>query len=175
MSKLIQKEYLNSVEVLKTDHYVANPIMVSDTGINADTNGKKIVKAGSILDKDGSIVNDATAVGVLLADVDVTYGPKEGALVVHGYIDGTKLPVDEIDKDVLLALPMIKFYDITVIGSTNDGDRISALETTVNTAGTGLVAKVTALDTAVGELDTTVNAETTGLVDRVEALETAGS
>lgn len=50
----------------------------------------------------------ATAEGVLFNDVDVTYGERPGAMILHGFIDVTKIPhapsADDID-----ALPMIAF------------------------------------------------------------------
>lgn len=112
--KMERKSYGNSKEILKfVDHYVAmtNPVL-ADGAIEED--GKKVVKAGSILDVNGAVVNDGTAVGVLLHDVDVTYGNANGTVVIHGYIDGTKLPKAEIAQAVIDALPQIKFFDVTV-------------------------------------------------------------
>ena len=113
--KFTTTSYANNKEILKfgAQDYVAHPCMVSATGITADEDGKKIVKAGSILDKNGAIVNDGTAEGVLLYDVDVTHGDAPGALVVFGFIDGTKLPVSALTADCQSALKLIKFYDIT--------------------------------------------------------------
>lgn len=112
--KFTNISYGNNVEILKfgAQDYVAHPIMVSATGISAGADGKKIVKAGSILSSAGAIVNDGTAEGVLLTDVDVTYGDAPGALVVFGFIDGTKIPVREIDSAALAAMKLIKFYDL---------------------------------------------------------------
>lgn len=112
--KFVQTEYGNNLEILKlVDHYVAVPTPVLAAGA-VEENGKKIVKAGSILDVNGAIVNDGTAVGVLLHDVDVTYGNANGTLVIHGFIDGTKLPVAELAEATVKALPMIKFFDVTI-------------------------------------------------------------
>lgn len=113
--KFLKTDYSNNKEILKfgSQDYVAHPCMVSATGITADADGRKIVKAGSILDKNGAIVNDGTAEGVLLYDVDVTYGDAQGALVVFGFIDGTKLPVSNLTSACVSALKLIKFYDIT--------------------------------------------------------------
>lgn len=61
---------------------------VSDTGVTADANGKKIVKAGTILP-----ANDATAQGILYTDVDVTEGPQPGSLIVEAYVLEARLPV----------------------------------------------------------------------------------
>lgn len=67
--------------------------------------GKRIVKAGTIL---GSVtpgetifmnnahakaVNDATAEGVLVNDVDVTHGDVEGAMAFTGSINVNRMPV----------------------------------------------------------------------------------
>lgn len=76
--------------------------VVSDTGV-AVVDGKKIVKAGSILPK-----NDATAKGILYNDVDVTHGPQPGALIVEGYILEERLPVAPA-ADAKTALTKITF------------------------------------------------------------------
>ena len=114
--KFTRTEYANNKEILKfgVQDYVAHPCMVSASGVSADADGRKIVKAGSILNASGSVVNDGTAEGVLLYDVDVTNGDTNGALVVFGFIDGTKIPVNALSQDCVNALKMIKFYDITV-------------------------------------------------------------
>jgi len=52
------------------------------------------------------------AEGVLLNDVDVTHGPKEGAMIIHGFVAIDKLPYGEDNEDAAGAagtlLPMIK-------------------------------------------------------------------
>ncbi len=112
--KFVQTDYTNSKEILKYDHYVAIPNPVLATG-GVEEDGKKVVKAGSILDATGKVVNDGTAVGVLLHDVDVTYGNTNGTVVVHGFIDGTKIPNKNIATAVVNALPQVKFFDVTVV------------------------------------------------------------
>mgnify|MGYP000924662579 CR=1 FL=1 len=53
------------------------------------------------------------AEGVLLNDVDVTHGAKEGAMLIHGFVAVDKLPYGENNAAVAAAaaevLPMIKF------------------------------------------------------------------
>lgn len=51
-------------------------------------NGRKIIKAGSIYP-----TNDASAVGIVFQDVDVTDGNKVEALMVSGHYYSDKLPV----------------------------------------------------------------------------------
>lgn len=91
--KVIQTEYGTSIDILfNLDPYSARPIMVSDTGVTADAKtGKKIVKAGSLLNKDGAIANDGTVRYVLLKDVDVTNGKAPGAGVYRGTLDEKKI------------------------------------------------------------------------------------
>lgn len=90
--KVVQTEYGSDYDILfNLDPYVARPIMVEDDGVTADENGKKIVKAGSLLNKEGVVANDGTVRYVLLKDIDVTYGPKAGAGVYRGTLDKKKI------------------------------------------------------------------------------------
>lgn len=77
--------------------------LVGDTGVAADANGKKIVRAGTILP-----ANDATAKGILYNDVDVTHGPQPGALIVEAYILEARLHMAPSDE-AKTALTEIKF------------------------------------------------------------------
>lgn len=91
---------------------------------------KKIVPAGTILGgKGGALLSDDTkqavvkntqggatgtdgagidAEGVLLDNVDVTYGPKDGALLIHGFVKLDALPTPPC-ADALKALKQITF------------------------------------------------------------------
>lgn len=91
--KVIQTEYGKpGIDILfNLDPYTARPIMVEDDGVVAGDNGKKIVKAGSLLDKDGVVKNDGTVRYVLLKDIDVTNGPAAGAGVYRGTLDLAKI------------------------------------------------------------------------------------
>lgn len=102
---------------------------VANTGISANSDGKKIVKAGTPISGDltarGTAFVKATttpgeqgalgssnAVGILLHDVDVTDGTKNAQVVVFGFIDLTKLDADVqelIDAETKVALRMIQF------------------------------------------------------------------
>ena len=85
-------------EILYNDHYVAIPY--DCTSISADENG--IVKAGTIIPK-----NDATAIGVLLSDVNKAENPN-GTIVIHGFIKKSKLPVAPAES---VAIPLVQFMD----------------------------------------------------------------
>lgn len=109
--------YTNRNEILKfADHAVAIPVMVDDAGIAANAEGKKIVLAGTIIGGTGGantvLANDTVvatvhntqggatttagaavdAEGVLLNDVDVTFGDAPGSMLIHGFVDLAKLP-----------------------------------------------------------------------------------
>ena len=102
MSKIQVTKYTNRKEILKYDHFVSERVILTQS--NATTvNGRKIVKAGTILP-----ANDATAKGVVLYDVDVTNGDEMGAFVIHGFIDKSKIPTQP-ESAAITALPMIKF------------------------------------------------------------------
>jgi hypothetical protein len=103
--KFVQTDYLGTKDILRfPDHYVTVPVMVDDTGVVANADGKKLVLAGTIIgggtikvlaDPDNVLVtaqNDADAEGVLFNDVDVTHGPAAGAMIIHGFPALDKLP-----------------------------------------------------------------------------------
>lgn len=83
-------------------------IVVANTGVTADAEGKKIIKAGTPLY--GSLTARNTAftisggegakpVGVALHDVDVTAGNANSQILVAGFID-----VSKVDSSVVTAL-----------------------------------------------------------------------
>lgn len=85
-----------------TDPQVSVGILVSNSGISAGADGKKIVKAGTpmtgSLEARGTAFTKASttegvsnAVGVLLHDVDVTAGAENGTLLIFGFVDLNKV------------------------------------------------------------------------------------
>ncbi|WP_246096167.1 hypothetical protein [Paenibacillus sinopodophylli] len=119
--KFVQTNMTNKKEILKfPDHYVNLAITVDDTGVTANADGKKIVPAGTIMG--GNLLADKTikavkatttstvsnAKGVLFNDVDVTYGPAAGALIIHGFVDLAKIPTAPTTEEVT-ALKQITF------------------------------------------------------------------
>lgn len=78
--------------------------LVTNTGIDADTEGKKILKAGTPVGSATDVlmnrqtvltkVSDNTAQGVVLHDVDVTAGQANATLVIEGVIDYEKVDAD---------------------------------------------------------------------------------
>ena len=132
MSKFTVSEYASTKEILKfPDHYVALAVMVDDTNVVAGADGRKIVPKGTIVGgvTDPILLNDQERVedkvvpgspisvdgaeGVLLNDIDVTHGAKEGAMLIHGFISIDKLPYGDDNEEVATLvgdlLPAIKF------------------------------------------------------------------
>ncbi|AOY76740.1 hypothetical protein [Clostridium formicaceticum] len=125
MSKFVETNYTSTREILKfPDHYVAIAVTVSDEGIEVNEYGKKVIPAGTIvggkskpvlLNEDEVVVRKNTqgtdaneAEGVLFYDVDVTYGAKEAAMLIHGFIAIDKLP-EAPAVDAVTALKQISF------------------------------------------------------------------
>lgn len=67
---------------------------IDDTGVTANSEGKKIVPAGTVYKETDK------AIGLTFHDVDVTYGPQPVAVMVEGYVIEDRLPavVEESDK-----------------------------------------------------------------------------
>lgn len=90
------------------DHYVAlgfkhNRATTGSEGLATLVDGRYVVKAGTIYP-----ANDATAIGVVLNDYDVTDGDAMMAVVMHGFIKKEALPEA---PDVAVDIPMIKFVE----------------------------------------------------------------
>lgn len=113
-NRIKSQVYVNVNQILfNTDPQVSVGVLVSDTGITAGDDGKKIVKAGTPMA--GSLQARETAftkatedvVGVLLHDVDVTAGAENGTLLIFGFVDMNKVDTETaalITADVEAAL-----------------------------------------------------------------------
>jgi len=124
MSFYAETTYLNTRQILLCDHKVAINVLVSDDGVVANPDGKKIVPAGTIVGgktlpvltnrgeavvkKNTQNVNGSDAEGVLLYDVDVTHGANTGAMLIHGFVLLERLPEDPC-ADAIAALKDITF------------------------------------------------------------------
>lgn len=101
--KMKTVDYASEKQILATpDHYVAIARKLEkDSALAVTVEGRKIVKAGTIYP-----ANDATAIGVVLNDHDVTDGDKMAAVVIHGFIQASKLPAQPAGT---VNLPQITF------------------------------------------------------------------
>lgn len=98
----VKKESVNEVNFLASAKFQNFTYQVDDSGIEADANGRKIVKAGTVYKK------EEKAIGLVFADVDVTNGPQPAAIMVEGYVIESRLPavIEQADKT---AMSGIKF------------------------------------------------------------------
>lgn len=97
--------------------------LVTSTGISANAEGKKIIKAGTPVGGGDVLVNRQTVlvknsenpVGVLLHDVDVTAGQENATLVVEGIVD-----IEKLDADVksLVETAKAKLTKVTFISGS---------------------------------------------------------
>lgn len=89
------------INFLASAKVVAFTEQIDNSGVAADENGRKIVKAGTVWPK-----NDATAKGIVYTDVDVTEGPQPGSVIREAWIIEERLPVaiDELAKPVLTGI-----------------------------------------------------------------------
>lgn len=102
------KSYGNRKTILVDEmNSSALPCLISNAGVTADSDGKKIVKAGTPVY--GSLMTRNTAMtvtgaenakpcGVILHDVDVTKGTANSQVLYFGFIDVTKLDTDVATK-----------------------------------------------------------------------------
>lgn len=110
MAQMVKSVSYNAPEsdvLLNPDNAFEIGVQVTNTGITADTEGRKIIKAGTpvghaskdVLDERDTVLvvsNDSTlganAQGVLRHDVDVTAGQANATLIVRGEVDSSKCP-----------------------------------------------------------------------------------
>lgn len=175
------KTYTPADDILYVaDHKVSIPVMISNTGIEANSDGKKIVPAGTILGgaladvSAGAVAADGAvaAEGILLNDVDVTDGAEVGALLVQGVVDVSKLPVAPTIAQ-MEQLKQITFVGGEAADSVNDVDfmisksgfvavpiKVSATGVEANAAGKKIVSAGKVLGAALANDNGAVAAST---------------
>ena len=101
----VKNEKVQEVNFLASAKYLNFTRQISDEGVTADENGKKIVKAGTVYKNENEV-----AIGLVFADVDVTNGPQPGAVMYEGWVYEKRLPatISAADK---ATMPGIKFKD----------------------------------------------------------------
>lgn len=108
MGTPITREFGQSKTILKFFPYKGAACLVPASGVTADANGNKIVKAGTPFP-----ANNATCLGYLLHDVDVTQGDAPGTYVFDGVLDGAKLTANGITiaAAARAATPNVTIYE----------------------------------------------------------------
>lgn len=116
--------YENDMEILVTEKNLvkfSGTVLASNVK-QADENGRKYVKAGSLIDAAGNVVTEtgepssetlsSTPIGVLFETVDVTNGDMPCSLIVEGYIRKDRVIDGVFDNtldEINAALPKITF------------------------------------------------------------------
>lgn len=109
---------VNQILVAPSSLQFAVGIVVDDTGVTADSRGKKIIKAGTpvagdLMNRTEPFQKAATGVeGVLVHDVDVTVGEANASLLLFGFVNVSRLDDETkalITDGVKEELNMIKF------------------------------------------------------------------
>lgn len=114
-----KSNYENDMEILVTEkNLVTFSGTVVAAGVDANVEGKKIVKAGSFIDATGAVVKPSgteftgNPIGILYKSVDVTNGDAPASIIVEGYLredrvfDGYQ---DEAKTAAKAKVPNIKF------------------------------------------------------------------
>lgn len=126
-NKVITESYGVEKHILiaNNSYCVTLPALVGNSGVDADSDGKKILRAGTPLA--GTITargtaftktNGSSATAVLLHDVDVTNGDENATIVLAGCVDKLKIDATTralITSDVVSALPRIIFVEGSAI------------------------------------------------------------
>jgi len=115
--------YESDMEILVTEKNLvtfSGTVLTSNVEVNKE--GKKIVKAGTLIDSDGKVVKQTgsggsetlttTPTGILYKTVDVTNGDMPCSLVVEGYLRADRVLDGFAAKGITAiktALPNIKF------------------------------------------------------------------
>ena len=108
MGKPITRDFTQGKTILKFFDYKGAACVVSESGVGADANGNKIVKAGTPFP-----ANDGSCKGYLLEDVDVTQGDAPGTYIYEGSIDNAKLKATgvTVSAEAKAATPRVTFFD----------------------------------------------------------------
>lgn len=116
MAQMVKTKTYNEVELdvlLNPDNAFQIGVQVGNTGVSANTEGRKIIKAGTPVGGSTNVlktrnavlqvVSGATAQGVLRHDVDVTDGNANATLIVRGEVDSSKCPTISAETETALA------------------------------------------------------------------------
>ena len=126
MAQMVKTTTYNAPEkdvALNPDNLFEIGVQVANTGVDADSEGRKIMKAGTpvggttsvlatrntVLTVTNSVATGANAQGVLRHDVDVTAGNANATMIVRGEVDESKCPT--IASEAKTALVHIIFVN----------------------------------------------------------------
>lgn len=144
MSKFIETEYTNRAEILKfPDHYVALAVTVDDAGVTAGTDGKKIVKAGTVVGgKTKSVFAN------LDEPVEKKTTASTFASLVTDFLDASEAPVNDANVVFTAKAPGAAGNAVTVTLADPEGAN-QELTVTVDGDGDIKVSLATGADNAI--------------------------
>lgn len=90
----VKKENVNEVNFLASAKFLNFTRQISNEGVTAGADGKKIVPAGTVYKNENGI-----AIGLVFTDVDVTNGPQPGAVMYEGWVIESRLPATITNAD----------------------------------------------------------------------------
>ena len=101
----VKSRNIEEINFLASAKYLCFTREISDTGVTANSEGRKIVQGGTVYKN-----TDGVALGLLLTDIDVTEGPQPGAVMYEGWVIEARLP-KTITAEEKATMPGIKFKD----------------------------------------------------------------
>lgn len=117
----VKSENVQEVNFLASAKYLNFTRQISDEGVTADSNGKKIVKAGTVYRNENDV-----AIGLVFADVDVTNGPQPGAVMYEGWVYEKRLPatISAEDKATMTGIKFKDSYEEQEAADSDDGESL---------------------------------------------------
>lgn len=125
-NSIVKNSYKNDKQILIAPELAFSiGCIVNGEGVQANAEGKKIIKAGTPVGATASVLTNRQTVlskgtenaqGVVLHDVDVTLGEANATLVIDGYVDLKKLDTDVVAlvTEATSTLKNIKFINGSV-------------------------------------------------------------
>lgn len=108
MGKPIERNFGQEKTILKYFDYKGSACVVPTSMGETTDDGRSVVKAGTPYPTD-----DASCLGYLLHDVDVTQGDAPGTYIFEGSIDNEKLTENgvTVSAEAKAATPRVTFFD----------------------------------------------------------------
>lgn len=147
---------------LAHDDCVRETRQIAQAGATTTDNGTKYVKMGTVYP-----ANDATAVGIVYEDVDVTVGDMPGSVVTKGIVYEDRLPVTGASYDAVTLKDLVNPKEQgwqERSGSAGSYTYADSTDTTVDTSKTYYLPDES--HTAVSDYATVLNPKTEGWYER---------
>ena len=101
----VKSRNIEEINFLASAKYLCFTREISDTGVTANSEGRKIVQGGTVYKNSNDV-----AIGLLLTDIDVTEAPQPGAVIYEGWVLESRLP-KAITAEEKATMTGIKFKD----------------------------------------------------------------